>query len=165
MPSNKSKSAEQATVQFENVLWADDDAQTTLEPIARLLRRRGRVALVIAEDYHQAIDILNKNVGSAPNDRIGTLLVDTILPPGVRNSALGNYLGIELAKNAGTLIGIRQIAFLSVVLYGEVADHIANLELQYPEIQFHYFNKLDLFLGNHFEDLLTAVSGQSGRKQ
>jgi len=141
-----------------NVLWADDDAGDTLQSIARLLQKRGKLSLVIAEDYQQAVERLNGIAIAGPNDRFTALIVDTILPPGIRDAALGNYLGIKLAQLAAATHGIGAIVFLSVVPYGEVAHHFARLETDHPTVSFAYFNKLVLFDGTHFDDLLGSLA-------
>ena len=142
-----------------NVLWADDDANNALESIARLLRRRGKLSLVVADDYRRAVEALDRAAIAAPNDRLTGLIVDTILPPGNQDAALDNYLGIKLAQVAASTYRIHAIVFLSVVPHGEIADHFADLQSRYPDVSFTYFDKLALFTGSRFDELLANVSG------
>jgi hypothetical protein len=120
--------------------------------------RRGKFALTIAEDYQAAVRKLKGSAEDGPNDRFSAALIDTILPPGVQDAALGNYLGLKLAEMAASF-GISIVVFLSVVPYGEITSDFERLIATYPDVSFSYFNKLLLFEGNHFGDLLARLAG------
>jgi hypothetical protein len=141
-----------------NIFWADDDADTALQPVGRLLVRRGKFVLTIAEDYQAATRTLHAASQDGPNERFSAALIDTILPPGMKDAALGNYLGLKLAEVAASF-GISIVVFLSVVPYGEITSDFERLSALYPRVSFSYFNKLLLFEGNHFADLLAQLSG------
>ena len=141
-----------------NVLWADDDANNALESIARLLRKRGKFSLVVAEDYRHAVEALDHAAAAAPNDRLTGMIVDTMLPSGNQDAAVDNYLGIKLAQLAASAHKIHAIVFLSVVPHGEIADHFADLQSRYPHVSFAYFDKLALFEGSRFDELLASVT-------
>ena len=64
---------------------------------------------------------------------------------------------VRIAELGATMPGISTIVFLSVVPYGEVADHFAGLKTRHSSVSFHYFSKLVLFEGHHFDDLLKTL--------
>lgn len=137
------------------LLWADDDGQTVLEPLGRMLVRRGQFRLIKAASYSEARDRLAESRVS-DNARITALLVDTILPHGVDGGALRTDLGITLAEKAAQG-GVASVVFLSVIRLDEVIDKYDELDTLYPHVAFSYFDKATLFEPGVIDNLIEEL--------
>lgn len=133
------------------VLWVDDDASGSLEPLARRLRRAG-ISLDIATTFDAAERRLQQTSYSA-------VLIDIILPYSLGRGSLEVDLGIKLARRIrqgdyySSLNGTRrdiQLVFLTVVQEEEVADGISGLGAE-------YFDKIGLLEPGTIEKLIHAL--------
>ena len=141
-----------------NVLFADDDSEGTLAPLARTLRSRQHANVKTAVTFNRAIEIL-ENARGAGSTRIDAMLLDIILPFD-RNGrgTLMSELGIKLADKAAEM-GVRTIAFLTVVRQDEVADRYSQLVNKYRgQVTFDYFDKTELLAPAMLETLLDFVA-------
>jgi hypothetical protein len=131
------------------LLWADDDADSLLAPLGRLLRKQSQLEIDVASDYDTAIHLLQEKTYSAA-------VIDTILPPGIRDSARASYLGIRLAQYISATYPDIKIALLSVVPVLEVEEQLRGLDLA-------YFEKLHVFEMNNFDRLVSYLIGKRDR--
>jgi hypothetical protein len=125
------------------LLWADDDSVGMLEPLGRKLSRTGAFIVISANSYQDAEAHLTKHSEGSSEEQFQALLLDTILP----NSSGGVLeiysLGLRLAHRAAEL-GVRSIAFLTVVRLNEIWDDYTALQAAFPKVSWHYFDKLSL---------------------
>jgi hypothetical protein len=141
-----------------NILFADDDWNRFLAPLARILRTKPRVNLKTAETFQEAIDIINDY--STDNRSIQSVLLDIILPyDRDGRGALRSDLGIELADKAAEA-GAGAIAFLTVVRHDEVTDKISDLRKRHHHrnVQIRYYDKTELLTGTELMDLVEFVA-------
>lgn len=131
------------------LLWVDDDAGGTLNPLDRLLKRGGPFEIDIASDYVTATYQLGQRQYAA-------VLLDAILPPGEGGQTLSLDLGIKLAQKAA-MSGIPSIAFLTVVRYSELKDEYEKLKSQFPAVQWSYLDKLSLMDNGAIETLIKRL--------
>lgn len=138
-----------------DLLWADDDSKLMLKPLQWGLERGGfRVSLVGSHD--EAIYMLENGPVT-----FESLLVDTILPratPGTSHP----FTGLSLAEYAAHK-GIRCIAFLSVVAHTEVIEKYNFLRNNFPDVRFHYTNKLMLLEPYAIEQLVDSLKPPTSR--
>ncbi|HZH30524.1 MAG TPA: hypothetical protein VEY11_07150 [Pyrinomonadaceae bacterium] len=140
-----------------NLLWADDDCNRFLLPLGRIIDKDPRFNLTKATNYLEALNYLETSQG-APNTLIRALLADIILPYDIEGrGALISDLGIKLANRAASL-GVRAVAFLTVVRRDEVADKFIELQDSHSHVNFTYFDKTDLLSRNELQNLLDALS-------
>ena len=141
-----------------NVLFADDDSEGTLEPLARILRSRQVANVRTAVTFSGALEILERTKRGA-STRIDSMLVDIILPfDRDGRGTLMSELGVKLADKAANL-EVRTIAFLTVVRQDEVADRYSELVNRYRgHVTFDYFDKTELLAPGILESLLNFVA-------
>lgn len=139
-----------------NLLWADDDSKLMLKPLQWGLVRGGfRIKEV--GSYAEAIDVLDNGPIT-----FESLLVDTILPratPGTSHP----FTGLSLAEYAAKKKGIQCIAFLSVVAHTEVIEKYNLMKTNFPNVRFHYANKLMLLEPYAIEQLIESLKPPTSR--
>lgn len=139
-----------------NLLWADDDSKLMLKPLQWGLVRGGfRIKEV--GSYAEAIDVLDNGPVT-----FESLLVDTILPratPGTSHP----FTGLSLAEYAAKKKGIQCIAFLSVVAHTEVIEKYNLMKTNFPNVRFHYANKLMLLEPYAIEQLIESLKPPTSR--
>ena len=139
-----------------NLLWADDDSKLMLKPLQWGLVRGGfRIKEV--GSYAEAIDVLDNGPVT-----FESLLVDTILPratPGTSHP----FTGLSLAEYAAKKKGIQCIAFLSVVAHTEVIEKYNSMKTNFPNVRFHYANKLMLLEPYAIEQLIESLKPPTSR--
>ena len=140
------------------VLWVDDDSYGLLQPLYRMLERKGGLSVKRATNFKDAAKFL-KDAYPALNTRYGSLLVDIILPEAQGGGSLASDLGIKLAELSAVSYGIKSVAFLTVVRQDEVVDKYVELEGNYPDVQFSYFDKTALLSRGEIEMLIERLGG------
>lgn len=140
-----------------NVLFADDDCERTLAPLARIIGRRPGVSVKSAVTFVDAVEILRKARG-ADSSKFHSVLLDTILPydRDGRGAAMSD-LGIKLAEQAAKM-GVSTIVFLTVVRRDEVEDKFSELKRAHPKVRFGYFDKTQLLAGTELNSLIDFVT-------
>ncbi len=140
-----------------NLLWADDDCNRFLRPLGRLLMKDPRFNLIKVTNYVEALKILTASNGFH-NRKLQALLVDIILPhDSAGRGALKSNLGLTLAEQAATT-GVESVAFLTVVRRDEVADKFIDLQGNYQDTRFSYFDKTELLNGSELRQLFDALN-------
>jgi hypothetical protein len=137
------------------LLWADDDCVGLLQPLARVLEKKGGFALKTATTFADAERQL-KEASPAQNSRFRALLVDIILPEALGGRGLPSYIGMTLAEVAVSC-GVRSVAFLTVVRQDEVMDKYSDLETAYPDVAFSYFDKTFLLAKGEIDELIDRL--------
>jgi DNA-binding response OmpR family regulator len=127
------------------VLWVDNEAESYLAPLGRILREAG-IDLDIATTFDDAEKMLQERTYSS-------VLMDLIIPS--RSGSLLSYLGVKLIENirsgnyhkdsGGTQANV-PIVILSIVLEEELKD-----------LNCKYFNKLSLLEANMLSALTDAL--------
>jgi hypothetical protein len=141
-----------------NVLFADDDWNRFLAPLARIIRARPHVNLKTAATFRESVEIIDE--ARADNRAIQSVLLDIILPYDLDGrGALLSDLGIELADKAA-VAGASKIAFLTVVRHDEIADKISELKKRHkpPSVQIRFYDKTELLSGSELMDLVDFIA-------
>lgn len=142
-----------------NILFADDDGERTLAPLARIIRARSGATVTTAVTFVDAIEVL-KDAVAADHSKIHSVLLDIILPyDRDGRGATMSDLGIAMADRAAQL-GVITITFLTVVRRDEVEDKFSDLKKRYPNVQFGYFDKTELLAGNQLLKLIEFLTSQ-----
>lgn len=136
------------------VLWCDDDSFGMLQPLGRLLEKKGNLSVHPVTCYTAALSEIQK--AAAENTCYQSLLLDIILPYSEAAGALPSDLGITLAEHAAPL-GVKAIAFLTVVRQDEVIDKYVELQRRFPQIKFFYFDKTELLSHGEIEELIDKL--------
>lgn len=130
-----------------SLLWADDDSTLLLRPLRWALERENFLVRD-AKTYAVAEEVLGEST-------FESLLVDTILPH-AGGGTLNSYMGLELAEQAARG-GVRCVSFLSVVSLAEVGESYNRLVVEYPQVKFHYADKLMLMEPHAIEQLIESL--------
>lgn len=139
-----------------HLLWADDDCNRLLMPLGRIIERNGHLILAKATSYVTAMSKLNES-HLTNNTRIDSLLVDIILPYAEGSGALASDLGLMLAERSITM-GVKRIAFLTVVRLDEVIDKYNELVAKNPDVRFTYYDKTTLLEHKEIDNMIEHLS-------
>ena len=147
-----------------NILFADDDSERTLAPLARIIRAASGGSVTTAVTFVAAIEALRSARG-AENTRIRSVLLDTILPyDGDGRGATMSDQGMALADQAAKL-GVQTIAFLTVVRRDEVEDKFSQLQRNHPNVHWGYFDKTGLLAGTQLQNLIAFLLAEPDRQR
>jgi hypothetical protein len=141
-----------------NLLFADDDCERDLKPLARILRSEARFHVTTAVTYIDALAKF-KEADGTPSSTIHSVLLDIILPyDRDGRGALRSYLGMKLANEAAGH-GSTAVAFLTVVRFDEVADKFVELSNAHVgRANFRFFDKTELLNGSQLDDLIRFLA-------
>lgn len=134
------------------MLWADDESNDILEPLDRRLRRAD-FHVDRAINYEGAISLLEGKT-------YHSVLLDIILPYSTGTGALSHDIGVNLAEFAA-LSGVRYIGFLTVTRRVDFWHKIKDLEGLFPQVNFQYFDKLELLGPNSFKEMTVFLKGSA----
>lgn len=132
------------------LLWADDESTDVLDPLERRFRRAD-FHVDRAITYEDAINLLEHRLFQA-------VLLDVILPYATGTGALSHDLGVNLAEFAA-VSGVKHIGFLTVTRQVDFWYKIEHLQNQFPDIEFEYFDKLELLGPGSFTELTAFLRG------
>lgn len=124
--------------------------------VARTLEEDDKVNLKrahSAEEAHAAMDR-----AAAENEQYDAALLDIVIAHTRRGPPGSVYLGLTVGQRAAK-VGIKRIAFLSVIERSEVESELQQLITGFASIEFRYFNKADLFDRSTRRVILDFVRG------
>jgi hypothetical protein len=127
---------------MDELLWIDDAASYMLQPLARMLARRGW-AIHTLTTYQDAVKYIEhlRNIGGSPTDLDFPYVLLDVLIPRKEGGTLDNIeVGFSLARRCANQ-GAKRIVFFSVVAKARVSVELSKLEEEHPATEFFYVEK------------------------
>lgn len=138
------------------LLWADDDNGRLLQPLARILARKGPFITTLVPNFREGYDRLSE--AARLGKPIPSAIIDVVLPEGTGRPGLEMNLGLRLADHAIAL-GTQRIVLLTVVPLASFEKEYATLRGKMKDGHVSYADKTHLLEKGRLDELVRELGG------